>query len=171
MISQGIPMLLMGDEYLHTRNGNNNAWSQDNELNWFLWDKLEEQKEFYAFYRFLINFRKTHPLLRLNYYLTSKEVKWHGLIPEQPKWEIDDHFVAFSLHFPDSSPGLYIAFNASHIYQNVIIPSPGEGKAWQWVVNTANPLPKSYFDKDILKLDNLNLRMSPYSSLMLRSGA
>ena len=40
--SQGTPMLLMGDEYGHTRKGNNNAWCQDNELNYFLWDELKK---------------------------------------------------------------------------------------------------------------------------------
>src|SRR5690606_18241202 len=40
-LSLGIPMLLMGDEYGHTRLGNNNPYVQDNEINWFLWNELE----------------------------------------------------------------------------------------------------------------------------------
>ncbi|NGX28531.1 MAG: hypothetical protein K940chlam1_00712 [Candidatus Anoxychlamydiales bacterium] len=55
MISKGIPMLLMGDEYLHSRDGNNNAWCQDNSLNYFLWDKKPILKDFISS---LIKFRK-----------------------------------------------------------------------------------------------------------------
>lgn len=38
--SQGTPMMLMGDEYGHTRNGNNNSYGHDNHLNWFLWKQV-----------------------------------------------------------------------------------------------------------------------------------
>lgn len=55
MLSKGIPMLLMGDEYLHSRDGNNNAWCQNNSLNYFLWDKKPILKDFISS---LIKFRK-----------------------------------------------------------------------------------------------------------------
>jgi isoamylase len=169
MISQGVPMILMGDEYAHTRHGNNNAWCQDNELNWFLWDQLEEHAGFYRYYRSLIHFRKTHPLLRRDTFFGTEDVKWHGLNPEQPDWDHDNHLVAFTLHFPSGEPGLYIAFNAAHIYQMVTLPSPGEGKAWQWVVNTNNPFPEDFLDDTpVKKLDGATFRMPPYSGIMLK---
>lgn len=169
MISQGVPMVLMGDEYGHTRNGNNNAWCQDNELNWFLWNRLEEEKEFFRFYRSLIHFRKNHPLLRRNGFFEEKDVKWHGLNPDQPDWDNDNRVVAFSLNFPNGEPGLYMAFNASHVYHNLVFPNPGEEKAWKWVVNTANLPPTDFYDdNDVHKVENLNFRMHPYSSIMLK---
>ncbi len=54
-LSKGIPMLYMGDEYLHTKNGNNNSWCQDNEINYFLWDK---EKILFEFIKKLIKFKK-----------------------------------------------------------------------------------------------------------------
>ncbi|NGX30107.1 MAG: hypothetical protein KR126chlam4_00681 [Candidatus Anoxychlamydiales bacterium] len=54
MLSKGIPMLFMGDEYLHTKNGNNNTWCQDNSLNYFLWDS---KKKLFEFIKSLIKFR------------------------------------------------------------------------------------------------------------------
>ncbi|MCP5492747.1 MAG: hypothetical protein H7A40_06890 [Chlamydiales bacterium] len=56
--SKGTPMLLMGDEYGHTRKGNNNAWCQDNELNWFLWDQLDANLDWYNFVKDCIVKRK-----------------------------------------------------------------------------------------------------------------
>jgi glycogen debranching enzyme GlgX len=56
MISQGVPMLLMGDEYGHSKGGNNNSWCQDNALNYFQWEQLGLQK----YLSKLIAFRKTH---------------------------------------------------------------------------------------------------------------
>ena len=60
-LSRGIPMLLMGDEYGHTRRGNNNAYCQDNELNYFLWN---ECPFLLPFIRKLIEIRKKYPIFR-----------------------------------------------------------------------------------------------------------
>lgn len=54
----GIPMWFMGDEYGHTRYGNNNAWCQDNETNWFLWDRQEENRDWFDFVKGCILKRK-----------------------------------------------------------------------------------------------------------------
>ena len=146
MISQGIPMILMGDEYAHTRNGNNNPWCQDNSLNWFLWNKLQMQPGFYRFFQLLIHFRKEHPILSRDRFLTNKDITWHGLTPLHPDWGNDDSFVAFTLNL-DEKPSLYIAFNAAHVPQTVTIPPLIEGYHWVWVANTANPSPDDFFDE------------------------
>jgi isoamylase len=170
MLSQGIPMLFMGDEYCHTRQGNNNPWCQDNERNWFLWEKLEENKGFYNFYKFLIHFRKNNPLLHVENHWTEKEIKWHGINPDQPEWEKDNKFLAFTLHYPNGAIAFYAAFNASHVYQSPVIPNPGEGKRWQWIVNTKNSPPDDYFEesKQAVLTEN-TYRMNPYSSILLKT--
>ncbi len=70
-LSQGIPMLLMGDEYGHTRFGNNNAYCQDNALNYFLWDK---EPLLFSFIQQLILIRKKYPILRQK--TRTKNVRW-----------------------------------------------------------------------------------------------
>lgn len=170
MLSQGIPMFLMGDEYGHTRLGNNNPWGQDNEINWFLWSKLEENKSFYNFFRFLIHFRKNHPLFHIENHWSEKEIKWHGLKPEQPEWEKDHRLIAFTFHYPTGEAGLYAAFNASQIYQDLIIPNPGEGKGWQWVINTNNNPPTDFYDEsNQVKLTENSYHIAPYSSILLKT--
>src|SRR5690606_35492654 len=58
-LSQGVPMLLGGDEIGRTQQGNNNAYCQDNEISWFDWDNIDEP--LLQFTRRLIAFRRAHP--------------------------------------------------------------------------------------------------------------
>jgi glycogen operon protein len=64
MFSQGVPMILGGDEFRRTQLGNNNAYCQDNEISWFDWSLLERHRELHRFTRELIWFRRRHPILR-----------------------------------------------------------------------------------------------------------
>ncbi len=172
MVSQGIPMILMGDEYAHTRNGNNNTWCQDNELNWFLWNNLENRPGFFRFFRSLIAFRKEYSLLGRDTFLDDSNVSWHGTIPLHPEWENDNRFVAFSLNIPDQGPDLYVAFNASHTPLMVTLPQPAEGKHWVCVVNTHNPPPEDYYEEGYRKrVISTNIRIPSYTSIMLKAVA
>jgi isoamylase/glycogen operon protein len=169
MLSQGIPMLLMGDEYAHTRHGNNNTWCQDNEFNWFLWNRLDVRPGFFRFYRSLIQFRKDHPMLRRDTFLGEKDITWHGLAPLNADWGNDNGFVAFTLN-SDQGPDLYVAFNAAHVAQTINIPSAGEGKEWQWVVNTHNPPPNDFFEEEHRQKLLVNtFRIPSYSAIMLKA--
>jgi len=62
VLSQGVPMLLGGDEFGRTQHGNNNAYCQDNELSWFRWDEVDE--DLHAFTRRVIRLRRDHPVFR-----------------------------------------------------------------------------------------------------------
>jgi glycogen operon protein len=62
LLSQGVPMVLGGDEFGRTQRGNNNAWCQDSDLSWFRWDEADE--ELLEFTRRLIRFRRDHPVFR-----------------------------------------------------------------------------------------------------------
>src|SRR5947199_7310209 len=64
LLSQGVPMLTAGDEFLRTQGGNNNAWCQDNEVSWVDWSLTGRNAEFLRFTRKLIALRKQHPALR-----------------------------------------------------------------------------------------------------------
>jgi glycogen operon protein len=76
-LSQGVPMLLGGDEFGRTQAGNNNAWCQDNELSWFRWDEADH--ELIEFTRRVITLRKEHPVFRRQQFLAGAEVRDSGL--------------------------------------------------------------------------------------------
>ena len=66
LCSRGAAMFFAGDEFCNTQFGNNNAYCQDNEVSWLDWTRLEKYKEIHDFVRFMIKFRKEHPILRKN---------------------------------------------------------------------------------------------------------
>lgn len=71
-ISQGVPMLLGGDELSRTQRGNNNAYCQDNEISWFDWMLDGRKERFLIFMQELIQFRKAHPSFRREKFLTGQ---------------------------------------------------------------------------------------------------
>jgi isoamylase len=78
-LSQGVPMLVGGDELGRTQHGNNNPWCQDNELSWFSWKLDEHQRELADFTRRLIFMRRHHPVFRRRYFLEGRSVSGSGL--------------------------------------------------------------------------------------------
>lgn len=63
LTAQGTPMIVAGDEFGHSRNGNNNAWCQDNAVNWLNWKQAEGNREFLDFVKAAIALRRAHPIL------------------------------------------------------------------------------------------------------------
>jgi glycogen operon protein len=72
LLSQGVPMLLGGDEMGRSQGGNNNAWCQDNEISWFDWNLDGEARELLDFTRRLITLRRDHPVLRRRTFLQGR---------------------------------------------------------------------------------------------------
>src|SRR5262249_45461080 len=77
MLSQGVPMMLGGDELGRTQHGNNNAWCQDNEISWFDWEDADG--ELLAFVRRLIEVRRGHRVFRRGTFLSGTERRGSGL--------------------------------------------------------------------------------------------
>lgn len=158
MLSLGVPMILMGDEYAHTKKGNNNTWCHDSDLNWFQWDQLETNRDFFRFYKLLIHFRKQCPSLNQESFLTDADIKWHGAIPYEPDWKHNSQFIAFTL----VKEGVYAAFNASDKPITVEFP-PGD---WRWVVNTAAAPPHDFYEERPVVIEQM-YTMLGYSSILL----
>jgi isoamylase len=76
-LSQGVPMLLGGDELGRTQRGNNNAWCQDNEISWFDWGAADA--DLFEFTRRLITLRREHPVFRRARFLTGRQAMGSGL--------------------------------------------------------------------------------------------
>ena len=64
LVSQGVPMILHGDELGRSQNGNNNVYCQDNELSWMNWDLADWQRELLAFTKRVVSLRNQHPVFR-----------------------------------------------------------------------------------------------------------
>jgi len=142
MMSQGTPMVLMGDEYGHTRHGNNNSYGHDNELNNFQWGQAEREKDaFMRFYAGLLNFRRSCPLLGRREFLTDADITWH-----EDRWDDPgSRFLAFTLHDRGQGGGsIYAAFNAHTFFVDAALPPPPHGHHWRRVVDTNLPSPADF---------------------------
>jgi isoamylase len=71
LLSQGVPMVVAGDERGRSQGGNNNAWCQDNEIGWLDWELDESREQLLEFVRRLMVFRKAHPTFRRRSFLTG----------------------------------------------------------------------------------------------------
>ena len=93
LLSQGTPMLLAGDEFGRTKQGNNNTYCQDNELSWLDWNLARKNKELTALVKKLLAFRREHPLFTMERDLRETdfigcgwpEISIHGISP----WQLD----------------------------------------------------------------------------------
>lgn len=159
-LSQGIPLLLAGDEVLRTQNGNNNTWCQDNELNWMNWSLLDSRADFFRFTRMLIAMRKRHPSLRRRTFFhghgpagsLEPDVVWHGVMPFEPDFSSGSRTLAFCLNGdltgrePDRD--FYVACNAWRDAIEFRIPRAPTGRAWRRAIDTSLPSPLDILDLD-----------------------
>jgi glycogen operon protein len=151
-LSQGVPMLLAGDEFLRTQGGNNNAWCQDNAVSWVDWSLADRNADFLRFVRELVALRKRHPALRRRHFFRGPEVVWHGLKPNRPDFGATSRTLALALdgrqtgREPDRD--IYMAFNAWSEPLAFTVPPAPQGRPWRRVIDTALTSPA-----DIVGLD------------------
>jgi isoamylase len=106
LVSQGVPMLLAGDELLHTQYGNNNGYCQDNELTWLNWEMNPNKSEMHRFVINMIALRKRHPSLMRRRFLTGNpvgsktmpDIVWHGAQLNMPIMNMS--YQAISIELP-----------------------------------------------------------------------
>uniref|UniRef100_A0A0E0AXS9 isoamylase n=1 Tax=Oryza glumipatula TaxID=40148 RepID=A0A0E0AXS9_9ORYZ len=147
MVSQGVPMFYMGDEYGHTKGGNNNTYCHDHYVNYFRWDKKEESSDLQRFCSLMTKFRKQCESLGLADFPTAQRLHWHGHQPGKPDWSETSRFVAFSMK--DETKGeIYVAFNASHLPAVVGLPER-PGYRWEPLVDTGKPAPYDFLTDDL----------------------
>lgn len=118
LLSLGVPMLLMGDEVRRSQRGNNNAYCQDNETNWFDWNLVRQHAGLQRFVELLAGRRALRKMdnegqrRSLNQLLRGATKAWHGVKQHQPDWSPQSHSLAFSAELPEENLSFYIIFNA-----------------------------------------------------------
>jgi isoamylase len=166
--SFGTPMLNMGDEYAHSKKGNNNTWCHNNELNYFDWKQMQENHEMYRFFKEMIKVRKNESLYHRDEFLAEDDITWHGMQAHAPAWNPENRFLAYTLK-KDGADEYYLAFNAFGSCQHIEFPNPPEGKEWHWLVNTARPSPDDITPGEAMKaIDTPFYSIKEYSSLILK---
>jgi isoamylase len=152
MLSQGVPMMVMGDECRRTQKGNNNAYCQDNDISWFNWDHVKQHEHLVRFASALIKFRTTQPTVRREHFLTGKpkfdgdlpDVSWFSALGTAADWHGDDSTLIALLkkvdpaHDPErASRDVLILVNATTEPREFILPPLAKGTRWRLFFDTA----------------------------------
>lgn len=143
MLSQGVPMLLMGDEVRRTQHGNNNAYCQDNEIGWFDWRLPEKNRHLFRFWKRMIAFRKQHSAVHRARYFTGElnergvpDIAWHGTQAGRPDWSPGSRVLAYTLAGFDDQPDIHVIFNMYWEPLEFELPKVA-GRGWYRAVDTA----------------------------------
>ncbi|MEP6723718.1 MAG: glycogen debranching enzyme GlgX, partial [Variovorax sp.] len=162
LLSQGTPMLLAGDEFGRTQQGNNNAYCQDDDISWVDWQKAGEERgrALTQFVQHITHLRRTLPVLRRNRFLTGqfsaaagvKDATWlapDGAEMDHAHWQ-DPQTRCFGLLLEGTAPGsslpqpaadasVLLVFNAWEGAIDFKLPPRGKsrGKVWTRMVDTA----------------------------------
>ena len=138
-----MPMFSMGDEVRRTQHGNNNAYCQDNEANWFDWSLLIKNRDIHRFVKLLIARRLLrdvgHERKRVTLaQLIAQGIRgWHGVSLNQPDWSNHSHSVAFSAEIRTEGLLVYFAFNAYWEPLHFELPRVGgSGGLWRRWIDT-----------------------------------
>jgi isoamylase len=183
MLSQGVPMLLAGDEFLRTQGGNNNAWCQDNEVSWVDWSLATKNADFLRFVREMIALRKNHAALRRGTFFhgagpngdRKPDIVWHGVKPGLPDFSATARTLAFALDGSQTGRELdrdfYVACNARSEPVSFRIPRSPSGRPWRRIVDTVLKSPA-----DIVAAGegpkmptNSSYRVAPFATVVLIS--
>ena len=150
LLSQSVPMLFMGDEFGHTKQGNNNAYCQDNELSWLNWRLNKEKREQLSFVKELIAFRKENGVLCGGRALRGSDwknvgmpdVSYHGVQLWQPDYAPYSRAVSIlfgGAYGKTGQPDLYLLFNMHWEQLMFALPMEfrGSGENWEKVLDTS----------------------------------
>ena len=161
ILAQGTPMILAGDEFARTQEGNNNAYAQDNEISWVNWDKIDDDaRALIAFTRRLIAIRHAQPMLRRGRFLSGaynqeldvKDVTWLTPAGEEmtvDNWNdgnarcmgmlLDGRAQPTGIRRRGTDATLLIVFNAHHDVVPFRLPKVVGGSSWRCLLDTNRP--------------------------------
>ncbi|MBV9512231.1 MAG: glycogen debranching protein GlgX, partial [Caulobacteraceae bacterium] len=151
LLAQGTPMLLAGDEFGRTQEGNNNTYCQDNALNWLNWERDERGEAILAFARTLTALRAAHPALRYGRFLgrpdfpdNPRDLVWlkpDGAEMDEEAWN-DERARAFGMLIDTPPDGeqrrdvVLLALNGSHVDVSFTLPESPHGGPWRRLLDT-----------------------------------
>jgi glycogen operon protein len=154
LLSQGVPMIMAGDEFGRTQRGNNNAYCQDNKVSWVDWTLAEKNKHLLRFFQLLIHYRRLHPVFRRGHFFVGeetgqsqlKDITWYGINLDKHKWEKDAKCLSVLLNGmaitgKQKDDDFFLMINGDQHSHDYSIPEPSSGKKWLRIIDTHLPSP------------------------------
>lgn len=166
MLSNGTPMICAGDEFLHTRGGNNNPYNQDNNINYQDWDLLGTNHDIFRFFQRIIGFRKAHPSIARSHYW-REDIAWFGT-GKEVDFSAQGQTLAYCLFGARlEDDDIYVMINGSPRAQKFRI-QVGRASDWRLVADTSLPSPRDIADPGREKtLASLDYKVAERSVVVL----
>lgn len=174
MCSRGTPMFLSGDEFLNTQFGNNNAYCQDNEISWLNWDFIEKNKEHFEFCKYMIEFRKEHPVIRRKQGYCSLGYPEMSIFEPSEPTGILGILYAGRKEEENSDDLVYLAINTYWEEQDHPLPSLLSSYCWRMAIDTGSDRwgKANGADETVTCAERLlSIRMKPRSVCVLTAEA
>jgi len=159
LLASGTPMLLGGDEFARTQQGNNNAYCQDNAISWFDWDAVSRNHEMVDFFKKIIAFVRRFPVLQRRQFALGDDLdadgvpdlKWFGTDGSDPRWNNPEARTLCVQLDSGSDNGLavrrlFFILNAHFQTQRVALPSLGPSLTWHRAIDTSLPAGQDFSD-------------------------
>lgn len=169
-VSQGRPMLLMGDEVRRTQGGNNNAWCQDNETSWYDWDAVTREAGLLRFTEKALTYRRGSVLFADTDFWEGSggaAVTWHGVEVGRPDFGDGSRTLAVELRHPTSTEHLHVVFNAYWEPLPFGLPALPDGYRWCRMIDTALPSPDDFADPVVPLTDQTRYVVGARSAVVL----
>jgi glycogen operon protein len=157
-LSQGTPMLVAGDEFGRTQQGNNNAYCQDNEISWLDWRLAEVNRDLLRCFRLLIELRKKHRIFRREEFFPPSDshdphaIHWQSLRPGETDWSSEGRVLGFMLDGlavdEPRDDDFFVILNGSLVQARVEIPDPPPGRNWRLLLNSGAEPPADIYPED-----------------------
>lgn len=179
LLSQGVPMLLAGDEFCRTQHGNNNAYCQDNSISWLDWRLAESNASTVRFFRILIRLRKRHRHFRRTDFFTPPtlqtpaEIIWQGAKLGAEDWSHENKLLCFMLvgNKTMAEPDFWVIISAAPHETKVDLPTSSNGGPWRQVINTALTSPHDIVpEAEALPVTGFSITVPPFAAIVLISG-
>ncbi len=160
IFSQGTPMMLAGDECMRTQKGNNNAYCQDNEINWFNWDNVRQHVDILEFFKQVIALEKRYTILQRRKFFMGEDldsdgvpdISWFGRDLGKPQWD-DPELRTLCCQLDggeeESELGdyhLFAIFNVDFNAQSTMLPQLKNGKKWYRIIDTSLESGKDFLE-------------------------
>lgn len=158
LLSRGVPMLLGGDEFRRTQNGNNNAYCQDNEISWYNWNLLKENSELFQFVRLMLTIRRQFPVLRAEHFYTAEKIQCFDADLSTPDWNGPRGLLGCVIQVDNKNKDmLYLLFNATNESVSFTVPGLHQKASWHLLVDTSLSENASLLQKGIAVKYNYSL--------------
>jgi isoamylase len=177
LLSLGVPMLLAGDEFLNSQQGNNNGYCQNNDISWLNWQQAEQNHDMVRFVREMVKLRKRHPSLMRRNFLSGHirdgrdrpDIVWHGVkLHQPPDWlNPEARVMAYTLTgLEDDEADLHVMFNMSDKAVTMELPKLAH-RRWRRAVDTALSTPEDIVAHQDMSLQRKNSYAAPARSIVI----